>query len=120
MTQVDPVLVSPVPAAGLPALFTRWLDTVLRANLPFRAKTWDVAINPPNLAGGATVEVTVTVAGLTTDATVIVNKPTETSGLTIGNARVSATDTLVVQFANVTAAPINAGSETYRVTAFRP
>ena len=76
-------------------------------------------IDPASVNANTTAEQTFTVTGLTTADKVIVNKPTNTAGLGIVNARASAADTLAITFGNFTAAPIDAASEVYSVIAIR-
>jgi hypothetical protein len=70
--------------------------------------------------GGA--EQTFTVNGLkTTDVIVSVTKPTTQAGLGIGGARVSAANTLAINFINATGSDITpTASEKYLVTVLRP
>jgi hypothetical protein len=82
-------------------------------------RVYSQAIDPASVAANTTAEQTFTVTGLTTADKVFVNKPTNTAGLGIVNARVSAADTLAITFGNFTAAPIDAASETYTITAIR-
>lgn len=76
-------------------------------------------IDPASVAANTTAEQTFTVTGLTTADKVIVNKPTNTAGLGIVNARASAADTIAITFGNFTAAAIDAASETYAIVAIR-
>jgi hypothetical protein len=91
----------------------------------FNKLTWllgfgvDVVLDPAQVAANVTALETVTIAGLTTDMRVVVNKPSHTSGIVIGGFYVTATDTLGIVFANVTGSAVNPGSETYRVWAAR-
>lgn len=65
-----------------------------------------------SIAANTTVEVDLTVTGVTTDDRVIaVVKPALEAGLVLGNFRVKAADTVSVTIANVTASPIDAASE---------
>ncbi len=84
-----------------------------------QVRVYSQALDPASVAALTTAEQTFTVTGLTTDDKVFVNKPTNTAGLGIVNARVSAADTLAITFGNFTAAPIDAASETYTITAIR-
>jgi hypothetical protein len=79
----------------------------------------DVVLDPAQVAANVTALETVTIAGLTTDMRVVVNKPSHTSGIVIGGFYVTAADTLGIVFANVTGSAVNPGSETYRVWAAR-
>lgn len=95
----------------------RWLRRLADA-IP-KVQTFTVTINPTSVGANTTSEQTVTVAGLSTSDIVYLNKPSHTTGLIVGNVRVSAANTLAVTFANVTAAPIDAASETYKLVAIR-
>lgn len=82
-------------------------------------RVYSATIDPASVAANTTAEQTFTVTGLTTADKVFVNKPTNTAGLGIVNARVSAADTLAITFGNFTAGAIDAASETYTVVAIR-
>lgn len=82
-------------------------------------RVYTPTIDPASVASFTTAEQTFTVAGLTTADKVIINKPTNTTGLGIVNARVSAADTLAITFGNFTAIAIDAASEVYSVIAVR-
>ena len=92
----------------------RWLELVHQRLVDIRQV--NVIFNPALVAANTTVEQTVTVSGLKVDDIVIsVIKPTLSAGLGVLQGRVSATDTLAIQFINSTASGINAGEETYSV-----
>lgn len=66
------------------------------------------------LTASTSVERTYTVPGLIVGDVVTVNKPSHTAGVVIGNARVSAQDTLALTFGNLTAGtPSLPASEVY-------
>ena len=74
--------------------------------------------SPTSVAPNTAAEQALTVTGVATGQLVIVNKPTAQAGLALATARVSATNTIQVTFANDTAATITpTASETYIVTA---
>ena len=77
------------------------------------------ALDVASVAANTSAEQTFTVQGLTTDDIVIVNKPSLDAGLAVGNARVSAADTLALTFINSTSGAVDPGSETYKILAFR-
>ena len=85
---------------------------------PFKfgeSKTW------AEVATITTAEQTVEVPGLRVGDFVHVEKPTEQAGLGIGNVRVSAANTLAIQFINPTAAGITpTASEAWRGVLMRP
>ena len=95
----------------------RWLER-LRSVFPHH-QTFEVTINPTSVSGNTTDEQTFTVAGLTTQDIVTVNKPTHQTGLGIVGARVSAADTLAITFMNCTGSPIDPSDETYLIHAVR-
>ena len=73
------------------------------------------------VAANTTAEQTVTIRGLkTTDKVYGISKPTEQAGLSARNVRVSAADTLSVQFSNNTGSGITPTAlETYSVLVVR-
>lgn len=77
------------------------------------------ALDVASVAANTSAEQTFTVTGLTTGDKVFVSKPSLSAGLVIGNARVSAADTLAITFGNLTAAAIDPASETYTIVAIR-
>ena len=92
----------------------QWLNEVSRYSVDIR--TVDVTIDPDSVAANTSGAQNVTVPGLKVgDLILKVAKPTHTAGFLVGNAFMSAADTLTVQFINVSTGPIDAGSETYTV-----
>jgi hypothetical protein len=80
-----------------------------------------VTFDPAAVATITTAEQNVTVTGVKVgDIVIAVNKPTLTAGVGIVNARVSAADTVSVQFVNPTAGSVNPASETYTFVIARP
>ena len=74
----------------------------------------------PSAVGAATVaEQTFTVTGLTTADKVLVNASPTGNATAIGNVRVSAANTLAIQFINPTAGSLTPGAGTYQIVAFR-
>ncbi len=82
----------------------------------FKALT--AALTPVSVAANTSAEQTFTVPGLLANSQVFVNKPSATAGLGIGGARVSAANTLAINFVNNTAAAIIPPAETYTVGFF--
>jgi len=82
---------------------------------PFTVQT--APLIPISVAANTTAEQTFTVPGLTTGTPVIVNKPTATLGICIAGARVSATNTLAINYANLTGAAIVPPAEVYTIAA---
>ena len=101
------------PTNALTSFFTTLQDLVRGVQV------FEATINPTSVAANTTAEQTFTVTGLETDAAVIVSKPAHTTGLSVGNARVSAQNTLALTFANVTGSAIDPPEETYKVLAIR-
>ncbi len=73
-----------------------------------------VVIDPASVAANTTAEQTFNVSGLKPLVDVVTAiKPTNTVGITVGNVRVSAVDTLAISFGNHTAAAVDPASETW-------
>jgi hypothetical protein len=79
-----------------------------------------VTFNPASVATVTTAEQTTTVIGLKPGDFVVCQKPTNTAGVGVVNARVSAVDTLAVTFVNPTAGGVDAASETWQFLVIRP
>ena len=75
-------------------------------------------LTPVSVAANTTAEQTFTVAGLPASSQVVVNKPSVTTGLGIGNARVSALNTLAITYINNTASAIVPPVEVYTIASF--
>ena len=94
---------------GLPSLQAQFLP-----------RAYDVSISPAQVSANTSAEQTFTVTGLTTSDVVVVNKPTSQAGLGLVGVRVSAADTLAINFGNFTGSGITpTASETYKVIAIR-
>lgn len=73
-------------------------------------------LTPAQVAAATTVEQTFTVPGLAVGDAIDINKASHQTGLSIGNVRVSAANTLAIQFVNTTSAtPITPASEVYTI-----
>ena len=81
-----------------------------------------VSLTPAGTAlGPLTASQTFTVKGLkTTDKILSVEPPSTSAALAIISARVSAADTLSLQFANFSTGPATSAAGTYNVFVFRP
>jgi len=75
-------------------------------------------LTPSSVAPTSTSEQTFTVPGLVAGAPVWVDKPSVTTGLGIAGVRVSAANTLAINFVNVTATAIVPPSEAYVIQGF--
>ncbi len=79
-----------------------------------------VALSPASVSNAVSAEQTFTVNGLLPGDNVDVSKPTTQANLIIGNVRVSAANTLAINFANVGAATITpTAGEVYSVIVTR-
>lgn len=76
-------------------------------------------LTPALVAANTTAEQTFTVKGLLLNDFVEVNKPSLDAGVSIGNVRVSAADTLAIQYINATALGVTPTAETYLIQVTR-
>lgn len=76
------------------------------------------SLNPTAVAANTTAEQTFTVPGIPANAQVVVNKPSQTAGIGLGGARVSALNTVAINFINNTSASIDPPLETYTIGVF--
>lgn len=79
-----------------------------------------MTLNIAQIAAGTSAEQTFTVRGLRLNDFIAVSKPTLHAGIGVGNARVSAKDTLAIQFFNTTAGAVTPGTEVWNIFYFRP
>lgn len=70
-------------------------------------------LTPVSVAANTAPEQTFTVPGLQVGDSLDINKPSTQAGLSIGNVRVSAANTLAIQYVNTTAGAIVPTAETY-------
>jgi len=84
-----------------------------------QVRVYSATIDPASVAINTVAEQTFTVTGLTTGDKVVVNPPSLSAGLGIAGARVSAANTLAINFVNPTGAAIDQASGTWEVIAFR-
>lgn len=77
------------------------------------------ALTPVSVAATTCAEQTFTVTGLVAGSPVWVNKPTATNGLGIAGVRVSAADTLAINYINTSGSAIVPPAETYVVGNFQ-
>lgn len=80
----------------------------------------EATVDLGSVAANTTEEETATLIGVRSGDHVIVSKSSLEAGLLLGSVRVTADDTIAIQVANVTAAPIDAASETMQFVVFRP
>jgi len=89
-----------------------WLHQVRSLSIDIRVETF--TYDPASLGANTHTEETVTVTGLNTNDIILsVIKPTFTQGFHVGQARVSAANTLAIQIVNGTGSASDPGSETY-------
>lgn len=79
---------------------------------------FNTTLTPVSVAANTSAEQTFTVAGLVANSKVLVTKPTVTTGLMLAGARISAANTLALNFANNTASAITPPAESYQVAYF--
>ena len=92
---------------------------VLRPAAAAPATFYSQFLTPANVAANTTAEQTFTITGLKSGQPVCVDKPSSSqTGLQIGNARVSADNTLALTYVNTTAAAIVPNAEIYPVMTF--
>ncbi|WP_321842671.1 hypothetical protein [Burkholderia cepacia] len=70
-------------------------------------------LTPAQVAANTSAEQTFTVPGLQVGDSIDVNKASHQVGLSIGNVRVSAANTLAIQYVNTTGSPITPATEQY-------
>ena len=95
----------------------RWFTQIWSA-VP-KVQTFNQTITAAAVGANSESVQTFTVTGLTTLDTVIVNKPTNQSGLDLVHAWVSAANTLSIKYRNHTGGGITPTAETYLITAVR-
>ena len=79
------------------------------------------SVAPGTIAANTSAEISVTCNGLrNTDLCVFATKPTLTAGIDIGNARVSAANTLKITYQNSTSSGIAVPTEVYNLMFARP
>jgi hypothetical protein len=80
--------------------------TIARGNVGFEA-VLQVTISPPTtVSANTTVESTYTVPGVVVGDFLEINKPSHLAGLSIGNIRASAANTIAIQWVNSTTSSI--------------
>src|SRR5579859_5562492 len=80
-----------------------------------------VTLSPAAIGATTTSEQTFTVAGLQLGDFIDVAKPTHQAGISLGNARVSAANTIAIEFTNLSSGTLTpTASETYFIGVTRP
>lgn len=104
-------------ALGLSDEAWRWVSRVYSNSK--KIQTFNPTLTPSAVGANSESVQTFTVTNLTTSDIVIVNKPTNQSGLDLIHAWVSAVNTLSIKYRNQTGSPITPTSEAYRITSIR-
>ena len=94
--------------------------TLARGNVGFEA-VLQVSITPPaTMSANSTQEVAYTIPGVVVGDFLEINKPSHTAGLSIGNIRASAANTISIQWVNSTTSTItNTPNELYLIAVTR-
>jgi hypothetical protein len=95
----------------------RWVSRVY-SNYP-KVNTYNPTLTPSSVSANAEGVQTFTVTGLSTQDIVLVNKPTNQSGLDLIHTWVSAANTLSIKYRNQTGSPITPTAEAYRIATIR-
>lgn len=84
-----------------------------------QVRVYSQTITPAQVAAATVAEQTFTVTGLTTADKVFVNAGAIANAVSVGNVRVSAANTLAVQFCNPTAGALTPTAVTWQIVAMR-
>jgi hypothetical protein len=109
VTYVNPTAGSVTPTAEMMQF------EIIRHNQLPAATVQTASIAPISVAANTSAEQTFTVPNLIAGTFVGINKPTLTPGIVIAGVRVSATNTLAINFMNITAAAIVPPTEVYSI-----
>ena len=94
--------------------------TIARGNVQLEA-ILQISVTPPaTMAANTTVESTYSVPGICVGDFIEINKPSHTTGLSIGNVRASAANQIAIQWVNSTTGTItNTPNELYLIVVSR-
>lgn len=106
----------PIRPNDFPYHVFRWLGKV--ADTVRKIETYSPALTPSAFST-TTDEQDFTIVGLSVNDVITVNKPDHQTGVSIGNSRVSAKNTLSITFVNQTGGNITPSAGTYLVQAVR-
>lgn len=84
-----------------------------------QVRRFSQTITPASVGAAVAAEQTFTVTGLAVGDSVIVNPAATGNATAVAGARVSAANTLAIQFVNPTAGALTPGAGTYTILAFR-
>jgi hypothetical protein len=108
-----------IGTASTPTANVSWDQVIYRLNPTAPLVIYNTSLAPTSVAANTTAEQTFTVTGLLASSAVWVNKPTPTAGLGIAGVRVSALNTLAINYINSTSAAIVPPTETYVIGNFQ-
>lgn len=108
----------PTPFVMAWLIFLNNIRRAVNAIAPTNILTATATLDFGSINAAATGTLTVTVTGATTNDSVALGLPAAPTSGIVFQAYVSATDTVTVSATNITAAPIDPASATYRVTVF--
>lgn len=108
----------PTPFVRAWLTFLNNIRRAINAIAPTNILTATATLDFGSINAAATGTLTVTVTGATTNDSVALGLPAAPTSGIVFQAYVSATDTVTVSATNITAAPIDPASATYRVTVF--
>lgn len=94
--------------------------TLARGNVQLEAILLSPLTTPATVAANTTIEQTYIISGVAIGDFIEINKPSHVVGLSIGNVRVSAANSIAIQWVNNTAAAITGGlTENYLLVVSR-
>lgn len=108
-----------IGTGSTPTANVYWDQLVFRLNPAAPLVLYSQTLTPTSVAANTTAEQTFTVTGLLANTLAWVNKPSWTSGLGIAGVRISAANTLAINFINTSSAAIVPPSETYVIGNFQ-
>jgi hypothetical protein len=108
-----------IGTGSTPTANVSWDQLVFRLNPTAPLVLYSQLLTPTSVAANTTAEQTFTVTGLLASSAVWVNKPSATAGLGIAGVRVSALNTLAINYINSTANAIIPPAETYVIGNFQ-
>lgn len=96
-----------------------WDQLIFRLNPAAPLVMYNPTLTPVSVAANTTAEQTFTVTGLLANTVAWANKPSGTSGLGIAGVRISAANTLAINYINTTSAAIVPPAEAYVIGNFQ-
>lgn len=108
-----------IGTGSTPTANVYWDQLVFRLNPASPLILYSQSLAPVSVAANTTAEQTFTVTGLLANTVAWVNKPTVTTGLGIAGVRISAVNTLAINYINVSSAAITPPTEVYTIGNFQ-